>query len=82
LASAPKWLRLLLAAGLDLFHHLAHFGTVVAVEAVALDGHRFDVLTQKDVLERAFHRGGTGAGRTGDCDDRVLGGHGFSLRLL
>src|SRR6185312_1356407 len=60
---------------------LFHAGTIVAMEAVAFDEGRLDVLAAEDLLESLADRGGAGSRGAGDCDDRMAGGHGYRLGL-
>ena len=48
-----------------------HVGAIEAVEGIALDKGGRDLLTPEDQLEDALDRGGAGAGRAGDRNDRV-----------
>ena len=70
LASAWKWVKLgspcFSSAAIFALHRLA----VVAVEGVALDERRLDLLAAEDLLEDALHGGRAGARRAGDRDDR------------
>ena len=58
------------------FHLLAR----VAVETVALDDRRVDILAVEDRFEGVLDGGRAGAGRTGHRDDRVLHRHGSRSR--
>ena len=62
-----------------LFYRAQHLLAVVAMECVALDVGRLDVLAPEYGLERAPDRRGAGARRAGDRDDRMLAGHAFGL---
>ena len=60
-----------IALRLRLRHRALHAGAVEAVEGIAVDERRGDVLATKNLLERAAHRGGAGARGAGDGDDRM-----------
>src|SRR5712664_678261 len=62
-------------------HHLAHFLTVIAMEGVALDIHGLDLLASEDLFERVPDGGRAGTRRAGYGDNRMLSGHGHTLRL-
>jgi hypothetical protein len=74
----PEVAEVLVARPPRLGHLLAHLGAVVAVEGVALDDGRIDLLATEDPLEGGLDRRRPGAGGAGDGDDRVLGRHGAS----
>ena len=56
-------------------HPLLHIGAVPAVERVAFDINRTDLLAAEDLLESSLDRGRPGAGRAGDSDDGMLDRH-------
>ena len=59
-------------AGNGRFGHLRlHLHSVVAVERIAFHDGRVDALAAEDVLEALHDRGGAGAGRARDGDDRM-----------
>ena len=72
---------LAVAALVRLLDELPHLEPVEAVERVALDDLRLDLLAAEDVLERRRDRGRAGARRAGDRDDRVPFRHGRSYSV-
>jgi hypothetical protein len=55
-----------------LLHGDPHALAVMAMEGIALDDLRVEVLAAKYVMKALHHRAGTGPGRAGDGDDRVF----------
>ena len=66
------------SGGLCFLDFLFHLFAVVAMKAVALDDHGLDFFAPENMFKRILYRGGAGAGRSGDCDDWMLNGHGVS----
>jgi hypothetical protein len=66
-----------MVATLERFGHLAfHLGSIVAVEAVALDECGVHAFPAEDPLERTHDRSSAGARGASDTDDGMLCGHG------
>ena len=71
----------LLAFGSKFIDGQFHGRTVIAVITVAFDHQWVDIFATENVLKGIFDRGGTGAGRAGNGDNRVLYGHIVLLKL-
>src|SRR6185312_1281645 len=57
---------------------LPHTRSVIAMEAVAFDEGRLEMLAAENLLEGLADRRGAGARGAGDCDDRMAGRHGIA----
>jgi hypothetical protein len=66
---------MVVAARFLLGHPAHHLGAVIAVKAVTLDEGRPDTLAAEDLFEGAHDRGGAGAGRAGNGNDRMTRRH-------
>ena len=56
-----------------------HGGAIIAMEAITFDDQWFDFFPEENVLKSIFNSRGTSAGRAGNSDHGMFGGHAYSF---